>query len=312
MRLPKTAAPSSLPQINRKETVHTRSFPREICFAFSALFFVLTLIVMFRSVDPFGVESVIAYISCLTLTIILFSAPFVASYFINFNRKLRQIEDALLLLSSTRAEPLLPEQARMLAQSLAMSYLEVSPLEEDDRGGNAVDEVSVATRFPGPDAPVPVPMVKGEGDLASVSETPVIEKGKRKSPVKSREVAPDEDEAQLSLFAEGFESESSAVTALPEAETGPAPSVAVEAPEILIRVYALLESGVDLLLFGEEPLSWKEGQILRQVEVGVFEGLVQAAKGEVVIAFARSTAPKQRTQRCTVVRDGVNEFYPEW
>jgi len=299
-------------------------FPKEICFAFSGVFFLLTLLVMFQSAEPFGIAAVVAYVACLTLTILLFSAPYFASYFINYQRKLHQIEEAIVILSEQRiASPV--DDAAQLPPYSAVSVIQESehlglPGVEFSSGRSSHLELAAsasdhATNQPRVDESQQNDRTTAEVEAdadSNLAEPPEKRTGSRKR-AKKKDLDPlltSQDEFQLSLF----DTPELAVSAqmgdfeedLHSAETAGPLDRKTE-----IHAYLLLDGGNTLFLRGDAPFSWDKGTEMQTVDVGKYIAEPFEIEEAIEVCFLVNDNQKKKSARCRIEPSLSNECYPE-
>lgn len=314
------AAPFSGFPIKTNETDNLQKFPKGILFAFSGVFFLLTLLVLFQSKEPFGIAAVIAYISCLTLTILLFSAPYFASYFINYYKKLHQIEEAILLLSDQGKSNL-----KKVDEITALPpYSAVSAMTEEDHAEllQNTDETgeSDARKQDSNDSEETADggMVEPKGfdesslqkddteievDSHSVEDVPKpAPKKKAKSNLKS------EDEFQLSLFDIPEEDGDASDELVDEGEVSGESEIPNDSE---IHAYLLLDGSAKLFIRGDEPFNWDKGEELKALDVGKFTTDAFTIDAPIKVKFLINDN-KKKTSEVFVIEPGIlNECYPE-
>lgn len=302
MKLPKTAAPFSGSYITNKEPVSLKGFPKGSLYAFSGLFFLLTLLVMFQSEEPFSIAAVVAYISCLTLTILLVSIPPFASYFINYRRKLHQIEEAILLLSekrdivkevNTREEPSYSAVTEIENPSLEILFSNDVPesLLVDEEKEEEEETLSVKTE----------PEIESEPVL---EETETKPKAKTKTP---EEI--DRERGQMSLLDMFSSTEENVIeeTVIVEPEKTPER----ESCPTIIQAYVLLDEGLDLYIRGDSPLWAEEGVKMAQLDVGKYELILDDLTEPAMITFWINDQKKSNDTALRVTPGSTHECYPE-
>ena len=309
MKLPSTAASFRCISITKNDNDSLKHFPKGAFFAFSGVFFVLTLLVLFQSPEPFGLAAIVAYIACLSLTILLFSAPYFAAYFINYYRKLHQIEEAILLLSehqkvASSDDPPLPP------------YSAVSLLETDDDVESAEEPVDSHWQSDAADES------SGDGDHTPVSRgvqnasesessemiqpsEPPIE---RRRKARKDAMLESQDEFQLSLFFPNASHEKQADSLDTEGKADPE----TEEPLTEILAYCLLDDGSEIYLRGDPPFSWKEGIKMISNEVGKYHVDPLDLQDPIQVCFLLNDDEKRMSRKWEVKPTTLNECYPEF
>jgi hypothetical protein len=280
-----------------------KRFPQGTFFAFSGLFFLLTLLVMFQSEEPFGIAAVIAYFSCLSLTILLLSTPYFASYFINYYRKLHQIEEAILLISEKEGiiNPSLPHDLDFNEPP----YSAVTVMDERAPGQNAVDDKAEPT-----DGHPMEPPLNPTDDI--IPETGGREGSAQSQLTKKAEKTTEEEDAeagQLSLLDGMFQSPP---TPLKEASAELPVEKESESVRTTIQAYALLDTGCDLYIRGDSPFSWKKGRKMKRLDVGKYELIFDDLNEPVEVNFWVNNRKESLSPRITVEPGVKNECYPEF
>lgn len=319
MKLPKTAAPFSGFPIKTNETDSLKKFPKGILFAFSGVFFLLTLLVLFQSKEPFGIAAVIAYISCLTLTILLFSAPYFASYFINYYKKLHQIEEAILLLSDQGKSNLKQvDEVSALPPYSAVSALTDEEHAEmlqgnDDSGVNDLhsSELSDSDKNSGEENRSPSESESRVGtrevdDQTNDSSGSSVRKPAPKK--KSKSGLTSEDEFQLSLF----DIPQEAVEIQTEADMEPkVPDDSVAQNDSEIHAFLLLDGSAKLFIRGDAPFSWDKGIELKSLDVGKFTTEAFTVETPINVKFLINDNEKKISEEFVIEPGILNECYPE-
>jgi hypothetical protein len=286
-----------------------------VFFAFSGLFFAMTVFVLFRSEQPFGPAAVVAYISSLILTILMLAAPFLGAYFINYYRKLHQIEEAILLLSEKIDPP--PDSSSVSDGDLehptgvsAVTVIEPpspAPTGNDSASVNdnsqqiASNETAINTEIrqliPSDDAP-------------ERNRMPTAEKV-------SKTIDTDELSNQMSLFGSwsGETSKNAMVDnssdEVLQDDTNNLDINKVDA-STLIRAYVLLNDGESLYVRGKSPLSMKKGRKMEVIDVGVYELTIEKLKKETEIHFMLNDKTKSIDNPIKILSGTDNECYPEF
>ena len=324
MKLPKTAAAFSDFPISSKQKDSLQKFPKGILFAFSGMFFLLTLLVLFQSKEPFGVAAVVAYVSCLTLTILLFSVPYFASYFINYYQKLHQIEEAILLLSDQRGIKVatVDEISTLPPYSAVTAIADGSHSGQSDEEAESKDGVFFAD--PGEDhmetdgqkdssieePDESVSRSNEDADGASQVED-VSEKPKKSPPGKSKKRnsgLSSEDEFQLSLFDQApSEEEAEELGGIPvlSGKNGD------EIQTTEVHAYLLLDASKKLFIRGDAPFSWDAGTELNLLDVGKFATDKFSIESPIQVKFLINDSEKKMSELFEIEPKVLNECYPE-
>lgn len=309
MKLPSTAASFRCISITKNDNDSLKHFPKGAFFAFSGVFFVLTLLVLFQSPEPFGLAAIVAYIACLSLTILLFSAPYFAAYFINYYRKLHQIEEAILLLSEH-------QKVASSDESPLPPYSAVSLLESDDADSS---EQSVDSQLES-DPTVEDSSVDGDqtpasrvAENGSESESPgsvqhAESTGERRRKTRKDAMLESQDEFQLSLFFPNSSHEADSESLENENPSDFEP----ERPLTEILAYCLLDDGSEIFLRGDPPLSWKEGVKMTSNEVGKFHADSLDLQDPIQVRFLLNDDEKRMSRKWEVNPMTLNECYPEF
>lgn len=313
MRLPSTVASFRCIPITKNENDSLKRFPKGACFAFSGVFFLLTLVVLFQSAEPFGVAAIVAYFSSLSLTILLFSAPYFASYFINYYRKLHQIEEAILLISEHRSVGPSPDQKPIPPYS-AVSVIE-SHDPESDSDPRAFQEIDADSTILEDEPPHLTPPASSTLSSEASNDTQESENRIEDSPstkrVSRREsMLKSQDEFQLSLF--DTPSSPASEDQLHDASNGDDSTEAESRkPLTEIQAYCLLDNGSGLFLRGDPPFSWDEGTPMQVPEVGKFVLEPFPLEKGIRVCFLINDDEKKMSSEWEIEPSISNECYPE-
>ena len=282
-----------------------KQFPKGTFYAFSGLYFLLTLLVMFLSDEPFGIAAVVAYIACLSLTILLISVPYFASYLINYYRKLHQIEEAIVRIDGNREGEKslnnLDRESEEHPPYSAVSVIEnsIPPEEIDILKKQSVDfPFGKASQVPSAD-----PADDATGNIA-------ISEAKHNHKTTEEE---DLDKGQLSLLDDMFPMFTD-VPSQPEQEELPEMEEEEKTPAVIttIQAYALLDPDCDLYVRGKAPFPHPKGIKMEKLDVGKYELILEDVPESLPVSFWMNN--KKRAQNTdTVIESGaVNECYPEF
>lgn len=279
--------------------------------------------VLFQSSEPFGVAAVVAYFSCLTLTILLFSAPYFASYFINYYRKLHQIEEAIVLLSEHKTSGIVVKEETYPPHS-AVSLLEENGTGEHNIGSidsshlisettdtgeepvinsyTSVDSLqnSTASKEQSEDT-----FLKSKG----ISSETVLDVPKRKKTSKKEKSEPldvNTGELQLSLFDLNDSKEGDFTDAGNVEEI-----IATPAAKTELYAFLLLDSGCSLYLRGDSPFSRESGILLRELDVGKYVADPFELEEPIEVQFLINDDPKRSSLPCKIEPNICNECYPD-
>ena len=303
MRLPKTAAPFRQFSIKKSDNDSLKGFPKGTCFALSGVFFLLTLLVLFQSKEPFGIAAVVAYITSLFLTILLFSAPYFAAYFISYHRKLHQIEKAIVLLSEQMSGSTSPAKDAMPPYSSVSLIGDTESISvKNDRSGHFPDSLDSIAEGHHAD-------IAGEG----YATDPKLDTDRRKPAAKKKtrnkpkpDVLRSKDDYQMSLFDSSLDNET-------ESETSPIevnqPASVTEPTEI--HAYMLLDTGNSLFVRGDSPYSWEKGLELNLLDVGKYRTEPFVIDDAIEVSFLINDNPKQMSERYRIEPSISNECYPD-
>ncbi len=307
MRLPKTAAPFRQFSIKKSDNDSLKGFPKGTCFALSGVFFLLTLLVLFQSKEPFGIAAIVAYITSLLLTILLFSAPYFAVYFISYHRKLHQIEKAIVLLSEQKSGRSSPS----VVKDAIPPYSSVSLIEETESAlmENGSNRDVAATAPSVPIAEDHHTQINGE----AYATEPTIDNDQRKTAAKKKSrnktkanLLESKDEFQMSLFDSSTDSETESATSSIE----DIPAVHTTEPTE-IHAFMLLDPGNALFVRGDPPYSWEKGSELNLLDVGKYRTEPFEISDAIEVSFLINDNPKQMSERYRIEPAISNECYPD-
>ena len=282
-----------------------KQFPKGTFYAFSGLFFLLTLLVMFRSEEPFGVAAVVAYFACLSLTILLLSVPYFASYFINYYRKLHQIEEAIVRITEYRQLSNLPA-GDLTNEEEHPPYSAVSAIEESI----SPEEIRLLKEN---SSQVPFGSSADSDQEVDAEQISVSRRDSvtPKPPSKTTEEE-DLDRGQLSLlddmFAAAFSPEEKSI---PEAETVAEEEEPSIAPTT-IQAYALLDPDCNLYIRGKSPFPEPKGAKMEKLDVGKYELILHDLADPVTITFWMNNKKRSLSAEVKAEPGTVNEYYPEF
>ena len=259
---------------------------------------------MFRSEEPFGVAAVVAYFACLSLTILLLSVPYFASYFINYYRKLHQIEEAIVRITEHQQLSGLSIRS-MESGEEHPPYSAVSTIEESISS----EEIALLKENSSmiPFGSVPEAEMETSTDHASgKSRISTAEK----HPTKTTEEE-DLDRGQLSLLDDMFAAE------LPQKELfqEEAQEAEEEEPSIIpttIQAYALLDPDCDLYIRGKSPFPEPKGVKMEKLDVGKYELILRDIAEPVTITFWMNNKKRSLSREVKTEPGTVNECYPEF
>ena len=262
---------------------------------------------LFVSDEPFGLAAIVAYVSSLALTIILFSAPYFASYFINYYKKLHQIEEAILLLSE-KGETEVQASVEPIEQSTdsfsAVSEIEESDIEPDDQLLAEIEGHALENQFLSSKENDGKPSVAAEGTPHSLKPS-------------TKKIQEDEgDDAQLSLFSAASDS-SESKGALGDSGSGEQSLFEDRDDQeplqpITILAYVLLDpQHGDLYVRGIPESMGEHSQKMDLIDVGKYQLSLESSESFEIQFWANDKVPS--TSPSLSVEPGETyEVYPEF
>ena len=264
---------------------------------------------MFRSEEPFGIAAVIAYIACLTLTILLISVPYFASYFINYHRKLHQIEEAIVRVAENRersnSNGLLDDVIQKEEEHPPYSAVSVieNPIPVKDI--ELLRQKSADFPYGGPSEIDSTDLVPVKGENIASTEPKRIQKTTEEE---------DLDKGQLSLLDDMFPMLSDSPSG-PQQEELAAMEPEEEESQVVrttIQAYALLDPDCDLFIRGKAPFPHPKGIKMEKLDVGKYELILEDIPNSLPISFWMNN--KKRAQNADIVIEpgAANECYPEF
>ena len=259
---------------------------------------------MFRSEEPFGVTAVVAYFACLSLTILLLSVPYFASYFINYYRKLHQIEEAIVRITEHQQISGLPIRS-IESHEEHPPYSAVSSIEESIPG----EEIALLKET---SSLIPFGSVSETDSVASATHLSEKNRGsvtEGNHPTKTTEEE-DLDRGQMSLLDDMFATEIPQEELIPETQL-----TEEEEPSIApttIQAYALLDPDCDLYIRGKSPFPEPKGVKMEKLDVGKYELILRDVTDPVSISFWMNNKKRCLNGEIKAEPGTVVECYPEF